>query len=406
MQETVNVRMLGGLSVRMGENSVDDGTGRMRKVWLLLAYLLHTRNTRVNQQRLLDLLGTEDGIDATGRLKAMLYRVRNLLDRLGDGAGHRLILFKGGCYYWNPDVAVTLDTEEFERLLTSAACAEEEERLRLCLEAIELYRGDFLPKLSMESWVMPISAYYHEMYLQAAEQALTILEKRQDWQQGAAVCIAALKVEHYSESLFQHLMRCRIALGDRSGAVRDYEEMSELLFATFGVMPSEESRKLYREALREAENVFVPVGTVREQLREPSAARGAMFCEYDFFKMLYQAQARAISRSGDTVHIALLSLVGKQKRELPRCSLDTAMENLQELVLMNLRQGDIVTRCSVSQFIVMLQGANYENSGMVCQRIQRAFIRQYPHSPAEIHFSVQPLEPMIPGKRAEGSALL
>jgi len=63
------------------------------------------------------------------------------------------------------------------------------------------------------------------------------------------------------------------------------------------------------------------------------------------------------------------------------------------LVLNNLRQGDVVTRCSISQMILMLPQANYENSCAVCQRIIKAFQRQYPHSPAEIHYSVQPLEP-------------
>jgi hypothetical protein len=41
----------------------------------------------------------------------------------------------------------------------------------------------------------------------------------------------------------------------------------------------------------------------------------------------------------------------------------------------------------------MLPQANYENSCLVCQRIIKAFFRQYPHSPADIQFSVRPLEP-------------
>ena len=47
----------------------------------------------------------------------------------------------------------------------------------------------------------------------------------------------------------------------------------------------------------------------------------------------------------------------------------------------------------MSQLVVMLPQANYENSVMVCQRIEKAFERKYPQSPAKIHFSVQPLEP-------------
>lgn len=81
-------------------------------------------------------------------------------------------------------------------------------------------------------------------------------------------------------------------------------------------------------------------------------------------------------------------------KELSRRSLSTAVDNLQQLICDNLRQGDVVTRCSASQLIIMLPQANYENSCLVCQRLLRAFGRQYPHSPVSIHYSVQPLEPV------------
>ena len=44
---------------------------------------------------------------------------------------------------------------------------------------------------------------------------------------------------------------------------------------------------------------------------------------------------------------------------------------------------------------VMLPHANYEDSCMVCRRIIGAFSRRYPHSPAKLRFSVQPLEPNL-----------
>ena len=194
-------------------------------------------------------------------------------------------------------------------------------------------------------------------------------------------------------------MRCQIATGNRAGAQLSYEEMSEVLFSNFGVMPSDESRAIYREATRSTDGQSLPAGIMREMLQEPEGSKGALFCEYDFFRLLYQAQARSIVRSGDTVHIALLSLHGIGKKELARRSLDRAMENLKELIISNLRQGDVVTQCSVSQFIVMLPQANYENSCMVCDRLVRAFSRQYPHSPASIHFTVQPMEPLLPAPR-------
>jgi len=149
-------------------------------------------------------------------------------------------------------------------------------------------------------------------------------------------------------------------------------------------------------AVSETDMKAVPSSEVRDQLKELFGARGAMFCQYDFFRLFYQLQARTIVRSGDVIHIALFSVHGQDRKALPRRSLDRVMDNLQELLINNLRQGDVITRCSVSQLIIMLPQANYEDSCAVCQRLLKAFRKQYPHSPAEISFSVQPLEPHIP----------
>ena len=403
MTSGLNIQMFGNFSVQYGDNVVDDNGNRMKKVWLLLAYLIFCRNSVTTQEGYLALMqgaGVGESADPGGRLKAVFYRVRTMLNQLDENAGHTWIIRKNGTYTWNPDIPVRLDAEEFEELCRrGAAEGDEDQRLELLRQALELYRGDFLPKLSMEPWVMPIHAYYHQMYIDVVGQVLTVLERRQRWGEISLLCEKALKIEPYSEQIYQYLMRTRIAEKNRAGAMQAFDEMSELLFSAYGVMPSEESRALYRQAAREEESFTVPVGELRDQLREPSGAKGALYCEYDFFKLYYQAQARAIMRSGDTIHIALLSLHGRRGKELARKSLDLAMNNLQNLLISNLRQGDVLTRCSVSQIIIMLPQANYENSCAVCQRLLKAFDRQYPHSPVEIKYSVQPLEPMT----AEGS---
>ncbi len=394
--EQLNVTMLGGFSIRRGDVIVDEQSNRMRKVWLLLAYLIYTRNMRNTQDHYLAVIQGADQSevdDPAGRLKALLYRVRTMLGQLYENAGHELIIRKNGTYAWNSEQPILLDVEEFDRLCIAAAtCTEEAEKLSLYQQALELYKGDFLPKQSMEPWVMPINAYFHQLYMDTAGACLDVLQKQGAWQEMADICTRALKIEPYSENLYQHLMRSRLGLGDKTGAAAAYEEMSELLFDTFGVMPSEESRKLYREATRNTHD-HIPAGDVREHLQEVEEAVGAVYCEYDFFRFLYQIQARAIERSGEVIHIGLLSLHGQNRQALPRRSLDRAMDNLQELLLTSLRRGDVISRCSVSQMIVMLPQANYENSCAVCQRVVKAFNRKYPHSPADIHVSVHPLEP-------------
>ena len=394
----LKVWMLGEFSITMGENRIDDGGNRSRKVWLLLAYMIYNRTRVIPQEELVELLwGTEESsTNPFNALKTMLHRVRSTLNQLAPGAGHNLIIRKGGNYAWNTEVPIEFDVEQFDGLCRRASVdSQASKRVAHTLQALSLYQGDFLSKLSTEPWVVPISAYYHNIYIQSLLDILPLLEEQGQWQQVEKLCRTALKVEPYHEEIYRHLMRSLMGIGDQKGAVQVYEEMSELLFANFGVMPSDESRAIYREALRTVNERAIPMGLVQEQLKEQDTIPGALICDYDFFKVIYQMQARAVARTGDAVHIGLLTLTGENGKELAKRSLDRAMENLREQIRMNLRRGDVASQCSVSQFILMLPQANYENSCMVCQRICKAFARQHPHSPAEIRFSVHPLEPNL-----------
>jgi len=382
----------------MGDVQIDDSANRSHKVWLLLAYLIYHRRRTVSQEELVSLLWGDEGNSANplGALKTTLHRARATLDQLAPAAGHDLIVRKNGGYSWSDEVSTQLDIETFESLCQSASSVENtDDRLAMLMQALSLYQGDFLNKLSAETWVVPISAYYHNLYIQAMLSALPLLEAKNRPQEAVDFCRSALRVEPYREELYQHLMRSLLTLGDQKGAISAYEEMSELLLSNFGILPSEESRSIYREIVKTVNTHAVPLGTVQEQLREQNPASGALICGYDFFKLLYQAEARSIARSGEAIHIGLLSMTGENKEDLSMRSLGRAMDNLQEQIRTNLRRGDAASRCSASQYILMLPHANYENSCMVCERIIKAFARQYPHSPAQLHYSVQPLEPIV-----------
>lgn len=392
--DTLQIKMFGGFSIRWGDAEISDSSNRMLKIWLLLAYLIYRRGQAVTQNDLISLLweNSEEQSNAPGSLKTMLYRARTMLDSLRPGAGHLLIRRSGAAYTWNTDIPLELDALEFDRLFALFEKADEEEKLSLGRQALALYTGGFLDRLSMENWVVPIAAYYHRLFLRLTEDTLSLLEQRSLWEESESVSHQALRLEPYSEELYCHRMKALLARGDHAGAAAVYEEMSELLFSTFGVKPSEEAIALYRKARGAVSDHSIPVGDVHELLKEQDRTKGALYCEYDYFKTLYRLTARSIARSGDSVHLAVLTIQGRNGA-LSRRSLDKAAENLKVVAVESLRQGDVVSQCSLSQFVLLLPQANYENSCMVCARILRNFARKYPHSPANLHFNVQPLEP-------------
>jgi hypothetical protein len=180
-------------------------------------------------------------------------------------------------------------------------------------------------------------------------------------------------------------------VGDTAGAVAVYEQLCQRLFDNFGLYPEEETRAVIHSLAEDGAEQSLPIDQVIAQLQEDSA-EGALQCEYDYFKILCHAESRAIERSGRVTHIALISLGSEDpNKPLSRRSLNTAMDNLSQLIRSNLRRGDSFTRCSLSQHIVLLPQANYEDSCMVAQRIIAAFCRRHPHSPAVLHSMVLPL---------------
>jgi len=396
MERKFVVRMLGSFSVQMGDKKIDDNSSRTRKVWLLLAYLLYHKGRSIPQKELIDLLW-EDGEEKDNpqsALRTTFHRVRTSLNKLDETAGHDLILHQGGGYFINPEMEVELDIYHFNELVKAGEEAESDEvRLENYLKAIALYDDDFLVKLSSESWARSVALHYHEIYIKIVKDTLSLLEKVQRREDAVNICIRALRIEPYSEDVYLHLMVNYLAMGERRNVIETYEKMSKIFLSDFGVLPSEEIRNIYYEAIKSSNETSVPMEVVQEQLKEPEALNGALVCEYDFFKVLHYSTARLIERTGAAVHICMINVSGEGGKALSKRSHDTVMENLQEQIRINLRRGDVVSRCSVSQFIIMLHLANYENSCMVCDRIIKSFNRQYPHSPAHLTYTVKAVDP-------------
>ena len=391
---TLQVQMLGQFTLQYGNRTISDSDDRSRRVWSLLAYMLYNHGRSFSQEELIRLYWSsgEKSADPGNALKSIFHRIRTTLDRLQPGLGRLLIRRKAGRYFWNSALPLSLDIEDFEAHFHAAeAAGVDDVRLAEYQAALALYAGDPLPRMTDELWTIPIVACYHSLYTRAAAGAIELLEKQERTAEAVALCRQAIHIEPYQEDLYEHLMRGLLRTGDMKGAMSVYEEMSELLFAHFGVMPSETLRTLYRQATRTVNDRTLTMDEVCSQLAEPAPHGGAMVCEYDFFKILYRAEARAIARNGHSAHICLLSVSGKDGEMLARRSLDPAMHNLQVLVQNNLRLGDVIARCSISQFIILLPQANYENSRMVADRLVSAFYRRYPHSPARLRCTVQPL---------------
>jgi GGDEF domain-containing protein len=64
---------------------------------------------------------------------------------------------------------------------------------------------------------------------------------------------------------------------------------------------------------------------------------------------------------------------------------------LLQVLVNGLRRGDVVSRYSDAQYVLMLPGANFEDSQMVMNRITAAF-RKHKYIPVKLNCKVRQLE--------------
>ena len=386
--EPVRISMLGEFTLEYGENCLREAGSRARRIWGLLAYLICHRGQLVPHYKLIQLLWSSGEIaNPESALRLLVHRSRTLLDRLYPGAGRECLLSREGGCGWNNQVPVEVDWERFEQLCQPGM------GLEALLEGLSLYRGEFLACQSSENWVIPVAAHFQNLFLEASRDAARLLSRQGRQEEAIRICRNAIAQEPYWEPAYRALMEALAAKGDVQGAAEAYDSLRRRLLTDFGIGPSEETQAVYRAAVHAPEDRILPMEEVLAQLQEPEAPAGALQCDYDYFKMLCFAQRRAGERSGEEAHVVLLSVMGPEGKALSQRSLNWIMDQLGQVLRTNLRRGDVVSRCSASQYIFLLPKASFENSGMVCRRVLAAFRRVHPHVGARFHYLVQPLAP-------------
>ena len=104
---------------------------------------------------------------------------------------------------------------------------------------------------------------------------------------------------------------------------------------------------------------------------------------------------RSAARTGVSVYICLLTFVGKNAKAPALKMLNKYMDRLQDCICHSLRRGDVFSKYSVSQYILMLPTVTYETGEMVLNRIISNFRSENPSCPLRLEYTMQPLDMLM-----------
>ncbi len=391
---SVRVCLLGGFQMEMAGTSVSDSLNRSSKMWNLLSYLIVHRERNVSQMELVESIWPEEErANPISALKTLLYRTRMLLVPIFGEDVEFVVSFRGG-YSWNQKLSCRVDAEEFEDLCRQADSAghSDEQRLALYRRALALYQGDFLPKLSSELWVVSLSAHYHSLYLQAVKNCGRLLLQNGLYPEMTDLCTRAVEIDSFDEEIHALLIQSYLRQGNLTAALAHYESATDFLYRNLGVKPSESLRALYREIMKERKNLETDLTVIQDGLREQEKEEGAFVCEYGFFKEAYRLEARRALRQGSCVHIALVTVSTPSGELPPLPRLNAVMDMLLDTIKSSLRKGDVISRYSGAQYVLLLPTASFEDGEIVMQRIVSAYYRRHRQKDITISYKLQQLD--------------
>lgn len=391
---TVSVTFLGGFGLTGQMSAITDDMNRSQKVWSVLSYLILNRGRNITQAEFIDTFWSSDkSSNPVNALKTLLYRIRTLLEPV-FGPLLDPIVSQRGSYSWNPAIICETDVDQFEALCQQAAQESRPagERMELYAQATALYRGDFLPDLADQLWVITLSARYHRLYLDAVKGYAALLEAAKEYNALYELCSKAIDVDSLDESLHVLLIRALVRQGKDVAALSQYENTTDLLYRKLGVRPSQELQSLYKEIMAIEKEMETDLSVIQADLRETAGRKGAFNCEYGLFREIYRLEARRAARNGTCVHLCLLT-VAMPDGSVPALNImGTTMDQLLAVLNESLRSGDVVSKYSSGQYAVLLPAANFEDSTMVMERVVNAFYRQHRRHFLRITYKIRELE--------------
>ena len=251
-ESMLEFRALGTTDLRdLPTNHGFDGLIARPKLLALFAYLLlDARQEFRSRDELVGVFWPDHGQQqARHTLRQALYELRVLL-------GEAVVVSHGDQLGIDREL-VRCDVHSFE----SAIGAEDYGA------ALDLYSGDLLPGLyvpgcaDFEDWLESYRRRLRALAVLAVEERVVELMLDGDFSGAVAHLQRGLAWEPYAENLLRHLLHCRLRLGDRSTAIREYETFRSRLFSDLALNPSEETEALI-ETVREAGS-SVPSGQPR-----------------------------------------------------------------------------------------------------------------------------------------------
>jgi ATP/maltotriose-dependent transcriptional regulator MalT/DNA-binding SARP family transcriptional activator len=262
----LRIETLGAFRLFRGDCLMEEDEWDRSQPKKLLKTILSYGGERIPKEVIIDELWPEESPRvAEKNFKTTLQRLRKSLEPFI----HKDF---GSSYIHLHDNIVFLDAElchvDTERFLSLLKMAEEKQKkgdgkeaFRFYTEALEIYKGDFLPEELYAPWPDKKREELRSKYIQLLEKMASFYERQGAMKKAADCYKKAIQVDPLIEESYQKLMTLYSSKGMYNEALRSYEDCKKALRKELKTQPDSTTTAIYKKIL---EKVGSPRSTTRK----------------------------------------------------------------------------------------------------------------------------------------------
>ena len=251
----LTVRLFGSVEVwRDAARKIPASAWKLRRALKIFCYLAAARGHRAMKDRLVEIAwgGTADADSVEKNFHPTISFLRRALNH-GRHVPKSFIRYEAGSYVLSPSYRYDIDVERHERLIREARAlrsrGEADAALAAYDEALGLHRGPFLEEED-DDWVVGPRQHHEQLHQAALAEAGALRHERGD-REAAVACLEELvRTNPLDEPASARLMRVLGELGRRDAVEQEYERLAQAMDEAWEAVPSRETRRAYRSALR------------------------------------------------------------------------------------------------------------------------------------------------------------
>jgi len=302
-----------------------------------------------------------------------------------DESKYMTINFINGYYFLEIGENTIIDVDEFENLIRQADLEREyniEASANLYQKALKLYKGLYLSDNSYEVWLVPTRNYYQRLYLKTLYKLIDILKENNENEKIITLCEESFLIEPYEENIHINLMEAMLAQGQQKNALNHYEYSLNLIKKELDTKPSNNFTEMLDKIQNySARDVHADIDSLERDLEDRNLL-GAMQCNIESFKFLFNLQKRKSFRNDENDYLCIININWNQDRN---------SRELSELLRNSLRKGDVFTFWNKSQILVMLHNVRDEGIKKIENRIYNNLRNYTKLNSNDINMIFQPL---------------